>query len=92
MSISGKGKEVTKTDAEHYVREKERLTCELHGKENLQKVVTDITAVLHRNNLDLTPGIAFDLFCFILETLHLAKFDLSERMQKEIACPRNADP
>lgn len=70
-------------DAEHYVIEKERLTCELHGKENLEKAVADITIVLHRHNLDSTPETAFDLFCFILETLHLSKFNLSERMQKE---------
>lgn len=77
-------------NAERYLREKERLTCELHGKENLEKIVSDFVEVLQRHNIELTLGMALDLFCFTLETLYLDKFDLCDRMEREIAHSRKA--
>ena len=76
-------------DAERYIREKESLSREFNGEDRLNSAVTDIIGVLKKYNADLTPGKAFDLFCFVLETQHLSKFDISDRMKKEIACSRS---
>ena len=65
--------------AEHYIQEKERLSQTLNGQDRLMEAVKSITAVLEKHNIDLMPGVAFDVMSFTLETIHLGKFDIPER-------------
>ncbi|MDU7338576.1 MAG: hypothetical protein E7L17_10740 [Clostridium sp.] len=68
-------------DAQRYLREKERLSQALNGEDRLDGAVDAITAVLKDHNIDLMPLTALDVFCHTLETLHLAKLNLSEYTQ-----------
>lgn len=65
--------------AEHYLKEKERLSQALNGQDRLMEAVKDITETLRKHGIDLTPGVAFDVMSFTLETIHLNKFDLPDR-------------
>lgn len=64
--------------AEHYLREKERLSQALHGRDNLDSAVSDIADTLKKYGMNLMPETAFDVMCFTLETLHLNGFNLSK--------------
>ena len=65
--------------AEHYLQEKERLSKALNGQDRLMEAVKDITEVLKKHNIALMPGVALDVMSFTMETIHLGKFDLSDR-------------
>lgn len=65
--------------AEHYLQEKERLSKAMNGQDRLMEAVKDITEALAKYRLDLMPGMAFDVFGFTLETIHLGKFQPPER-------------
>lgn len=65
--------------AEHYLKEKERLSQALNGQDRLMEAVKDITETLRKHGIDLTTGVAFDVMSFTLETIHLGKFDVPER-------------
>ena len=56
-------------DAERHLKEKERLNQALNG--NLAQAVEDVTAALRKNNIDYSPGIAFDVCVYTIEELHL---------------------
>lgn len=66
-------------DAEKHLKEKERLNQVLNG--NLSQAVEDVTAALRKNNIEYSPGIAFDVCVFAIEELHLEKFNLSKCAQ-----------
>ena len=66
-------------DAERHLKEKERLNQALHG--NLAPAVEDVTAALRKNNIDYSPGIAFDVCVYTIEELHLEKLNLSKYAQ-----------
>ncbi len=60
-------------NAEKYVKNEKRLNQALNG--NLKNITNDIEEVLKKYSIDLMPELAFDVFCFTLETLHLDKFN-----------------
>lgn len=64
-------------DASRHVAEGKRLNQALNGE--LDRVSNSIKEVLIHNNLHLTPGIAFDTLCYVLEELHLEKLNLPVR-------------
>lgn len=66
-------------DAERHLKEKERLNQALNG--NLAQAVEDVTAALRKNNIDYSPGIAFDVCVYTIEELHLEKLNLSKYAQ-----------
>lgn len=66
-------------DAERHLKEKERLNQALNG--NLARAVDDVTAALRKNNIDYSPGIAFDVCVYTIEELHLEKLNLSKYAQ-----------
>ena len=66
-------------DAERHLKEKERLNQALNG--NLARAVEDVTAALRKNNIDYSPGIAFDVCVYTIEELHLEKLNLSKYAQ-----------
>lgn len=63
-------------DIKRHLKEEERLNQALNGE--LGKVSASIKRNLSDNCLDATPEIAFDTFCYVLEELHLEKFNLSK--------------
>lgn len=63
-------------DVKRHVREEQRLNQALNG--NLENVCESIKGNLRDNNLDATPEIAFDTFCYVLEELHIEKLNLSK--------------
>ena len=63
-------------DAEKHLKEKERLNQVLNG--NLSQAVEDIKTALRKNNIDYSPGIAFDVCAHTIEELHLEKLNLSK--------------
>lgn len=65
-------------EADRYLRTKQRLSQALNGEDQLNGVVTDITELLRRYNLDCQPETAFDVMIFALETIHLGKFTVSD--------------
>lgn len=65
--------------AERHLKEKERLNQALNG--NLAQAVEDVTAALRKNNIDYSPGIAFDVCVYTIEELHLEKLNLSKYAQ-----------
>lgn len=66
-------------EAKKHVEERERLSRALNGQETFDGAVTAITGVLEKYNLHLTLGIAFDTFVYVLEELHLERFDTQNR-------------
>lgn len=65
--------------AEHYLKEKERLSQALNGQDRLMEAVKDITEILSKYNLHVMPCLSYDVVRFTLETRHMEKFDLSGR-------------
>lgn len=59
--------------AEKHIKKKERLNLALSG--NLKNVSNRIEEILVKNNLDSTPEIAFDVFVYTLERMHLERFN-----------------
>lgn len=47
-------------DAERHLKEKERLNQALDG--NLDRIVEDIVTALKKNNIEHSPGIAFEKY------------------------------
>lgn len=66
-------------NAEKHLREKERLNQALNGK--LAQATEDIVAALRKNNIEYSPGIAFDVCVYAIEELHLEKLNLSKYAQ-----------
>lgn len=65
--------------AGHYIREEERLSHAMNGRDKLMEAVADITETLKKYNLDKMPGAALDVTVFTLETLHLGQLNLQNR-------------
>lgn len=65
--------------AEHYLREKERLSQALNGQDRLEEAMEDITEASSKFSLDKMPGVALDVTVFTLETLHLGRLNLQDR-------------
>lgn len=61
-------------NAEKYVIDKERLNNALNGR--LENITNDIKEVLEKYNIESMKELSYDVFCFILETLHLDKLDI----------------
>lgn len=61
-------------NAEKYVIDKERLNNALNGR--LENITNDIKEVLKKYSIEPMPELSYDVFCFILETLHLDKLDI----------------
>lgn len=61
-------------NAEKYVIDKERLNNALNGR--LENITNDIKEVLKKYNIESMKELSYDVFCFILETLHLDKLDI----------------
>ncbi|MEY8356787.1 hypothetical protein AALB39_26035 [Lachnospiraceae bacterium 54-53] len=61
-------------NAEKHFCEKERLNQALSGK--LDPLVDSMKNLLKEYNIDLMPGVAYDTCCYVLEELHLDKFNL----------------
>lgn len=61
-------------NAEKYVIDKERLNNALNGR--LENITNDIKEVLKKYSIESMPELSYDVFCFILETLHLDKLDI----------------
>lgn len=59
-------------NADTHVKEGERLKQALN--KDFSDVVDSIKEILRKYNLDLTPGLAIDVFSYTLEELHLEKF------------------
>lgn len=70
-------------DAEKYLKEKERLSQAMNGRDRLMEAMRDITEALSKYNLHVTPNLTFDVVKFTLETLHLEKFSLPDRKPSE---------
>jgi len=70
-------KEVREMNVEKHIRDKERLNQALNGK--LDPLAHSMKELLEEYNIDLTPGVAFDTYCYVLEELHLDKFNLPSR-------------
>ena len=66
-------------DAECYIREQERLSHAMNGRDRLMEAVADITETLGKHDLDKMPGVALDVVVFTLETLHLSCLNLRDR-------------
>lgn len=66
-------------NAEKHLKEKERLNQALNG--NLAQAVGDVTAALRKNNIECSPGIAFDVCVFTIEEIHLEKLNFSKCAQ-----------
>lgn len=63
-------------DAEKHIREKERLNQALSGK--LSDLQSEMEQLFKKYDIDCTPGLAHDVSCFVIEELHLKKFNLPE--------------
>lgn len=63
--------------AEHYLREKERLSQALNGGDRLMKAVASITDILKKYSVYGMKETSFDLMCFTIETIHLDQLDFS---------------
>lgn len=63
-------------DAEKHIREKERLNQALSGK--LSDLQSEMEQLFKKYSIDNTPGLAHDVSCFVIEELHLKKFNLPE--------------
>ncbi|KSV60286.1 hypothetical protein [Acetivibrio ethanolgignens] len=67
-------KHILTFDVERHLKEKERLNQALNG--NLSGFENDIKEVLKKYNIDLCNGIAFDSFIYVLEQIHIEKFNI----------------
>lgn len=61
-------------NAEKYIINKERLNNALNGR--LESITNDIKEVLEKYNIESMKELSYDVFCFLLETLHLDKLDI----------------
>ncbi len=61
-------------NAEKYIINKERLNNALNGR--LESITNDIKEVLEKYNIEFMKELSYDVFCFLLETLHLDKLDI----------------
>ena len=61
-------------NAEKYIINKERLNNALNGR--LESITNDIKEVLEKYNIESMKELSYDVFCFLLEALHLDKLEL----------------
>lgn len=62
--------------AEKHIERKERLNQALDGA--LPEIHIEITDILEKYNIDAMPETALDVFLYVLEELHMEKFNLAE--------------
>lgn len=67
-------------DALKHAEEKKRLNQALNG--NLDKVAGELRTVFENNNIDLMPGLSYDICIYVIEELHLGKLNLPSRCAK----------
>ena len=63
-------------NVEKHIREKERLNQALNGK--LDLLTNSMKALFKEYNIDLMPGVAFDVCRHVIEKLHLDRLNLPE--------------
>ena len=63
-------------DIEKHIREKKRLNQALNG--NLPMAQKELENFFKKHNIDVTPGLAHDISCFVIEELYIKRFSLPE--------------
>lgn len=61
-------------DAEKYIRNRKRLNQATH--QNLDEITQKLGNVLKAYNIDVMPETAFDVCCYVIESLYLERLNL----------------
>lgn len=63
-------------DIEKHIREKDRLNQVLSGK--LSEIQSEMEHIFKKYAIDARPELAHDVACYVIEELHLGRFNLLE--------------